>query len=116
MKKKITKTILAILLSGILCLSLAGCASTQKATDDEEFKKSMNSWIGVHKKQLILQSGPPSTVASDGDKGEILVYEDLRRVFVYGAYLTVVHKKMFYVNDKGIIYNWRYERSGRQGF
>jgi hypothetical protein len=42
--------------------------------------------------------------------------EDLRRALIYGTYLTVVHKKMFYVNEKGIIYNWRYERSGRQGF
>ncbi len=117
-----------------LILIINGCATTQNyssaddekfqnvttqkssSTDDEEFKKAMNSWIGVTKKQRILEAGPPATISSDGDNGEILVYEDLRRALIDGTYVTIVHKKMFYVNSDGIIYHWRYDRSGREGF
>lgn len=98
-----------------LTLLINSCATTQD-DEDLEFKKSMDSWIGYTKKQLILKKGPPTSITSDGDKGEVLVYEDLRRAVISGTYLTVVHRTMFYVNSDGIIYHWRYDRSGRQGF
>ena len=60
----------------------------------EETKRVMDSWYGRHKSELILAWGPYSDLKSDGKGGEILIY-----VFGYG-------RRMFYSDDRGIIYHW----------
>ena len=71
-------------------------------------KKSLNSWIGLDKHQLILSWGPPSRVADDGSGGEILIYGH----HIYSSYyhLNYWDYKMIYVDKDGKIYHWRTTR------
>jgi hypothetical protein len=85
--------------------------------------KAMDSWVGCHKSDLIKQMGPPTRYESDGKDGEILIYEYSQGRQIPGtAYMgsdgnlhytapTMVNNqayRMFYVNNKGIIYYWRW--------
>lgn len=66
----------------------------------------MDSWMGATKQQLILRWGPPTTTASDGNGGEILIYA--RRVYGQFNYTTVDYweYKMMYFNQQGKAYHW----------
>lgn len=116
-----------ILLSLTLIFIAQGCYTTQSVSNkdqetqsvsnkDQEFENMMNSWKGSTKNALLLEWGSPANVTSDGNGGEILTFEELKRAYFESmGYITVIHKYMFYVNKDNIIYYWRYERSGRQG-
>ena len=71
----------------------------------------MGSWMGAHKSRLIQSWGPPTRYDSDGQGGEILIYEYTRTVgaYVYGSYMqrTFVDYKEMFANKEGIIYYWR---------
>lgn len=92
-----------------------GCTST---------KKVMDSYLGRTKSNLILNWGPPTNVANDGQGGEIYIYA--RKIHYQGSsgittptygggtYTssptpgnTFWNYKMFYVNSNGIIYHWK---------
>jgi len=109
MKKIILITIL---------LSLVSCSTTKRtsASRQKEVEKMMNNWIGSSKHDLLLTWGSPKSVSSDGNNGEILTFEELKRAFLqsYG-YVTVVHRYMFYVNNQSKVYTWRYDTQRRQG-
>jgi len=76
----------------------------------------MDKCKGITKQSFLLQNGPPTSVSTDGNEGEILLYEELKRAYTDNfGYITVVHKTMFYVNSAGIIYNWNYKKETRQG-
>ena len=104
-----------------ICIVIANCGTAPttpavpEKSEDEKREEVMSSWMGANKQTLIMQWGPPSSVTSDGGKGEILVYEDVRRGTIYGRMITVVHQTMFYVDQNGIIYHWFYKRDGREG-
>lgn len=49
----------------LVLVGLHACASAQSV---------MNSWLGHHQSDLIRSWGPPSSVASDGAGGTILIY------------------------------------------
>ena len=98
-----------------LCLSILGCAS---------INKTMRSWVGHHKSELILKWGPPSRTADDGKGGEILIYEYQRNlgqepgtvrssggqiVYTEPTQRTYIATRMFWVDEKGIIYSWRWK-------
>jgi len=68
------------------------------------------------KQSLLSLNGPPTSTSTDGNGGEILVYEELKRGYTESTgYITVVHKTMFYVNSSGIIYDWLYKKESRLG-
>jgi len=85
----------------------------------------MDSWMGHTKAELYQKWGPPSYVTDDGQGGEIVVYEYSIRgtqtpgsiyqgnngTINYTAPQENTYKKtrMFYVNDKGLIYHWRWQ-------
>ena len=72
--------------------------------------------LGMTKQSLLSLNGPPTSTSTDGNGGEILVYEELKRGYTESTgYITVVHKTMFYVNSSGIIYDWLYKKESRLG-
>jgi hypothetical protein len=97
---------------------IVGCYSTQK---------TMDSWIGSSKKDLIMNWGPPDRTASDGSGGEILIYAKQVYIPAQRGLSTVgsdgsVHTssgtpsrtywdyKLFYIDKKSTIYHWLTQR------
>lgn len=102
----------------IVLFLLGGCSS------GEEISKVMDSWVGSHYSDMMLKWGPPTYSTSDGKAGQILVYQYDRRGGQIPGYVTeiggtvfytapqnvsYVAERMFYVNEKGIIYSWRWQ-------
>lgn len=99
----------------LVALLSGGCASTSK---------TMQSWMGIHQSNLILQWGPPTRSAPDGAGGTILIYEFDRylgqvpgravRNFDGSVSYTApestgyVAVRMFWVNANGILYHWQW--------
>ena len=85
----------------------------------------INSWVGKTKGEVYQSWGPPQSVTSDGQGGEILIYSSTVRLnqtpgSVYnngygGVNYTAPQNnyynrsRMFYVNSQGIIYSWRWQ-------
>ncbi len=96
------------------CLFFLSCTSQKKlqAEKDEKTKIEMNSWLKHHKSELIRSWGPPTRYDSDGQGGEILIYEYKRTVgaILNGNYLqrTFIDYKEIFADKDGIIYYWRY--------
>jgi hypothetical protein len=90
----------------LITVLLASCVSSREAT-----KKAMDSWLGSTKQSLILEWGAPNRVTSDGDGGEVLVFE--RSTYNSYYHVTIYAIRMFYVHADGIIYFWKSE-SGRK--
>ena len=93
----------------IQSLLLLGCVTQQDRQNETRTK--MDSWMGSHKSQLIQSWGPPSRYASDGQDGEILIYEKRRTVgsYISGTYYekTYVDYIEMYANSSGKLYHWR---------
>jgi hypothetical protein len=107
-----------LLCSIIAFILMQNCTTTRVANSNSNVdpEEGMNSWKGSSKHELILKFGPPTSTASDGNGGEILTYEELKRAYTDSfGYVTFVHKYMFYANSNGIIYHTMYKREGRQG-
>lgn len=116
MKVIIKQIALFAIVSLLLLLLIGGCAST---------KKIMDSWLGMSKVELYKKWGPPNQITTDGNGGEILIYQkniqsgqlpgriysnpaggiNYTNPTQYGYTQT----RMFYVNKRGIIYHWRAE-------
>ena len=83
----------------------------------------MNSYLGKSKQEVIMAFGVPLQTASDGNNGEILIYNKSGYVpgstgFVtpgangtlnqgqrtYGSYYS--RNVSIYVNSQGIVYHW----------
>ena len=92
----------------IILVSFSGCAETKDFSTTE--KETMDSWLGSSKVSLLQSWGPPIRTTSDGQGGEILVYE--RTASFNGMVLT--RQRNFYVNKDGKIYH--YLCQGRQGY
>jgi hypothetical protein len=104
-----------IYLVSLLFLLLSSCMINQ-AAQDQEFKNTMDAWIGKTKNSLLLKWGSPNQVNSDGDGGEIITFIETRRGYLPNfGYVTMDHKYMFYINSRNVIYHWNYDRQGRQG-
>lgn len=93
----------------LLIIILVGCQTQQQVLD---------TWMGHHKSELILNQGPPQRTASDGNNGEILVYANQistsggtfysdngsassNQEKMYWKYT------MFYADSEGKLYHWR---------
>jgi hypothetical protein len=114
-----------------LCLSFlfaiaTSCAHKPNTSDFEKARKMdhyMDSWVGHYQAELISRWGPPTEVQADGQGGTILIYESLKGIWgdekdkrIVGGlqYPTgkrqsgYAAKRSFYVNEKGIIYDWNW--------
>ncbi|PSR53254.1 hypothetical protein AHMF7605_06775 [Adhaeribacter arboris] len=87
-----------------------------QANQEQELRETMDEWIGQTKHQLLLKWGVPTVTASDGNGGEILKFDQLRRgLFSNGNYITVIHTYSFCIDKEQKIYTWKYNKQGRQG-
>ncbi len=115
------KILKLVLLSIIIC-SLAGCVTSSKMNE------VMSSWMGHNVNDLIASWGPPSTVLSDGNGGQILAYDQSRQFVTQGSSSTTVNyignmafanttsspgsvinirrSRIFWVDSNGLIYRW----------
>lgn len=108
------------ILTLIILLYLTGCMGAKI----KKMNESMQSWVGCHKSDLIRQIGPPTRYESDGKNGEILIYEYQHGRQIPGTAYTGTDGnlyytnpttikydvyRMFYANEKGIIYHWRWQ-------
>ena len=75
------------------------CSSTQK---------TMDSWLGKSKPQLIRSWGTPDIIISDGGDGEVLIYPSHIYMPLYypGGKFNYYDYKMFYVRPDGTLYHW----------
>jgi hypothetical protein len=89
------KKLFSILLIAVIIVS---CASTRKAVD---------SWMGHNKSELILKLGPPQRTASDGNGGEVLIYETQVWMNSGNYEYPITSSRMFYADSTGRIYHWR---------
>ncbi len=123
------KRVAAVTITVGILLGLSGCASGR-------ISKAMNSWMGHHYSELIGSWGPPQQVFDDGNGGRILIWTQIRSYTVPGQSMTQSYGqatlyddyiwgsatsrttytppqtygwaayRMFYINDKGYVYNW----------
>lgn len=76
----------------------------------------MNSWKGSHISKVIASWGPETKLTGDGKGGKVYTWERKWTAFGYYDFKDVYHEgkkkyciKNFYVNEKGIIYYWRWQ-------
>jgi hypothetical protein len=71
------------------------------AEENAKIEANVKSYKGTSKQNLILNLGPPTSVASDGtNKGE--VYSYIHSILgPYGTYTTYCY---FYINEQNIVY------------
>lgn len=102
----------------VVLVMLSACASFNPS-------KVMQSWVGSHYSDLMLQWGPPTRSTTDGRGGQILIYEyDRNTGQIPGTARTnpdgsvsytaprstgYVATRMFWVTAEGRIYNWRWQ-------
>lgn len=91
------------ILSMLILIFFLSCTST---------KKTLNSWLGLTKQQLIMSWGPPTRAASDGGSGEILVYASQGYYAGYNGVggFTYWDYKYMYIDNSGKIYYWMSKR------
>lgn len=68
-----------VVASMLLALALAGCVTPDAA---------MRSWVGQHSSSLVARFGPPSHRESDGQGGEIWIYQTQRTQTTPGSSYT----------------------------
>ena len=109
--KTFQKSIIAITTS-----FLVSCGTYVPLSD--QITNVMKTWVGHHKSELIQKWGPASKITSDGKGGEVYTYYYARNkkstsYVVYGTLVTNDNsysaERHFYINDKGIIYHWRWK-------
>ncbi len=109
----------------ILLLSVTGCGAGKKLS------ATMDAWKGHHQAELIRSWGPPDRTDSDGQGGQVLTWlrdrgnrsktsttyntgvkgpggEDIIVTNTSGGGKREPATRMFWVNEEGIIYSWRW--------
>jgi hypothetical protein len=115
-------------------LAAKKAAEELRKKNNPTIKEIMDSWKGSHQSTLIKSWGPPDRTTSDGKGGNILIYNKgkggsiitdnvqipttkLKGIIERPPYYeydittdnTYQRYRMFYVDDKGIIYYWKYQ-------
>ena len=118
------KAVRSMILVIIAMVPFSGCILTL-----EDWARRENSlcetWIGLHKSDRIRQCGPPSSVVSDGQGGEILIYDlsyttqspGTAQIYPYLNTVTyhnpqaklVEQYNQFFCDSRGVIYHWRWK-------
>jgi hypothetical protein len=96
----------------VLAVLLTSCTSISDV---------MKAWEGKHKKELIMEWGPPTKIDSDGGDGEVYSYIQPSRwqpqatsyqqfgQTYYNTPQTQMTYRYFYVDKDGYIYAWRWQ-------
>ena len=113
-------------LSAFMLFALGSSGCTRTVSD---FKKAstinrvLASWVGHRQSELLAFWGPPTKVVSDGKGGKMVIYESLKgrwgdqtkKPIVGGAHYFAkptqpgyTATRTFYVNEKGIVYAWKW--------
>ena len=117
----LTFTISAIML---FALNSSGCAPKIKVFNRAgKISRIMDSWLGHYQSELIAYWGLPTKIVPDGKGGNIIIYESLKGTWgnikdkriVGGAHYPTEGRqpgyaatRIFYVNEKGIVYSWKW--------
>jgi len=95
----------------IAIVMLARCAAVGSSTT-----KTMESWNGSHISKLISSWGPETKVSADGKGGKVYTWDRRWATNAFydqnGVYQPPRERnctKSFYVNEKGIIYSYRWQ-------
>ncbi len=102
----------------VLLTLLCSCASLNPS-------KTMQSWVGSQYSELMMSRGPPTRTTSDGQGGQILIYEfgrDTGQIpgqahrnddgsvsYTAPTRTGYVAKRMFWVDRSGRTYNWKWQ-------
>ena len=115
-----------LILSALTLFALNGSGCAPKANDFKRASKIntyMAYWVGHYQSELIAFWGPPTKVVPDGTGGSIITYESLKgswgnekdKPIVGGTHYPAGPRqhgyaatRIFYVNEKGIIYSWKW--------
>lgn len=95
----------------VISLALAGSVYW-KVTAGSRERKAMSKWVNQNKVDLVNSLGPPDQKESDGNEGEIYVYQahsssgSARSSGRFSA-KTHIRSKMYFITKMGIIYNWK---------
>ena len=103
--------------------------SSSCAPKTDHFKKTstinriMDSWVGHYQSELIAHWGTPTKIVLNAKGENIIIYESLKGTWgnekdkriVGGTHYTTSPRqpgyaatRIFYVNEKGIIYSWKW--------
>ena len=80
---RITMIVRKLSLMVVLLFVLAGCKTT------ENYKKVLNTWVGVHVDNLVMQWGPPSNSYPLSNGGQVLEYRSDYNVQMGGNTVNV---------------------------
>ena len=108
----------------LFALNSSGCTPKIKVFNRaEKISRIMDSWLGHYQSELIAYWGPPTKIVPDGKGGNIIIYESLKGTWgnkkdkriVGGAHYPTEARqpgyaatRIFYVNEKGIVYSWKW--------
>jgi len=109
----------------LLCAIIAGCAAGN-------VEKNMKSWLGHTRMELLSVWGPPTQIMSDGNEGEVFIYDKSTTyttpgqlwgqsqkkpygkttgyaVYVPGQTIRFQSYRMFFIDSSGRIYyvSWK---------
>jgi hypothetical protein len=102
------KTILVIWL---MLITLVINANAQDS-DEESTKRMMDKFIGLPKKQIFMAWGSPVSATSDGEGGEILLFQDKKKgILPYPNINYCIHNYTWFFNEEGIAYYWKYGKN-----
>ena len=87
--KNTTRLVIVLLFS-----IFQGCSVT-KNSGESNSREVLNSWLGSTKNEILMEFGPPKSVTSDGNNGEILIYSNTKRNSISYA----IHKQYIYINS-----------------
>ena len=115
-------SVLCIFFLTPLCAS--GCGKAVNGGDQAStVTRMMGSWVGHYESELLAAWGPPTSTGPDGKGGKVVTYESLMGTWgnekdkriVGGAHYSTKPRqpgyaatRVFYVNEKGIIYSWKW--------
>jgi hypothetical protein len=102
----------------------SGCGKAVKGADQAStVTRIMDSWVGHYESELLAAWGPPTSTGPDGKGGKAITYESLKGIWgnekdkhiVGGAHYSTKPRqegyaatRIFYVNEEGIIYSWKW--------
>ena len=108
----------------LFTIDSSGCTpKTDHFKKTSTINRIMDTWVGHYQSELTANWGPPTKITSDGKGGNIIIYESLKGTWgdvkdkriVGGTHYPTspgqpgyAATRIFYVNEKGIIYSWKW--------
>lgn len=116
----------SLVLSASIIFMLNSYCCVPKVNDFRKASKIdriMDSWVGHYQSELVAYWGTPTEIVSDGKGGSVVIYESLKGTWgnlrdkriVGGTHYPTKSRqpgyaatRIFYVNEEGIIYSWKW--------